>query len=486
MSIVDIKWLKIWFKAKLKGSFIFKLFLLVIILCLSSCSHLSKEGLIQSLKSQFNTSPYPIVQEMEGTTYNDKDANQTSFIIEDSGNFLLTTGDYSIPVMTYCMKSSSSSPKGHTYILDQMKGKLAPLIKKLNLKAPAHFSMSDIQILHWSLMSGLSYEEMTDESQMIIDQIVPEHRNEIKESFLSSIEKKFDHLSERSDGKVPTLNDIPYFEEMRSFRDKLREVGNDYEKLKSIIDTSSSKEKRNETPWSKISENIYARFVTEGSFGDIGFIQVRVIPETGRTINSESQKKYTFDVTSLVANPNDSNVQPLSFTPLYGMAGVIGTSRIAANPHAAALILALTLVVYPMNWDDFFQLEEFLEDINDKDVKKEIEKGRETLRKEHDELERPLKEAGIISGKDKKHSKQKKETREYRKPGGLEQLQKDFDKMPGKLIEATDGTEIKVLPDGTTIVKGTKNNHGPTLELQPPKENPKYPDDGIRVKVRYL
>jgi hypothetical protein len=485
MSTVDIEWLNIRFKAKLKGSLIFQLFLLVIILCLSSCSHLSKEGLIQSLKSQFNTSPYPIVQEMEGTKYNDKDANQTSFIIEDSGNFLLSTGDYSIPVMTYCMKSSSSSPKGHTYILDQMKGKLGPLIKKLNLKAPAHFSMSDIQILHWSLMSGLSYEEMTDESQMIIDQIVPEHRNEIKESFLSSIEKKFDHLSELSDGKVPTLNDIPYFEEMRSFRDKLREVGNDYEKLKSIIDTSPSKEKRTETPWSKISENIYARFVTEGSFGDIGFIQVRVIPESGRAINSESQRKYSLDVTTLIANPNNSNIQPLSFTNLYGMAGVIGTSRIAADPRAAALLLALTLAVYPMNWHDFFKLEELLKDVKDRDLQKEIEKGKKKLHKEHDELDKPLKEAGIISGKDKKHSKQKDETREYRKPGGIEQLQNDFDKMPGELSKAGDGTDIKTLPDGITIVKSPGSNHGPTLEIQPPKGNPKYPDPRIRVKVRY-
>jgi hypothetical protein len=472
-------------QARTKGSFIFKQFLLVIFLFHSSCSHLSKEGLIQSLKSQFNTSPYPIAKEMEGTTYNDKNTNQTSFTIDDSGNLQLSTGDYSIPVMTYCMKSSSSSPKGHTYVLEQMKGKLGRLIKNINLKAPAHFSMSDIQILHWSLMSGLSYEEMTDESRWIIDQVVPEHRNELKESFLGSIEKKLDHLSELSDGKVPTLNDIPYLEGMRSFRDRLREVGNDYEKLKSLIDTSPSKKKRTETPWSKISENIYARFVTEGSFGDIGFLQVRVIPESGRAINSEPQRKYSLDVTTLIANPNNSNIQPLSFTPLYGIAGVIGTSRIASNPRAAALLLALTLAVYPMNWDEFFKLKEMLEDIQDKDVQKLIEKGKGTLRKEHDELEKPLKEAGIISGKDKKHSKEKDETREYRKPGGLGQLENDFEKIKGTPSK-TDGFDIKILPDGMKILKrptGSKN--GPTLEVQPSKNDPRYPDDKIRVKVRY-
>lgn len=387
--------------------------------------------------------------------------------------------------MTYCMKSSSSSPKGHVYTLDQIEGRLASIIKKLNLKAPAYFSVSDIQILHWSLLAGLSYKEMTEESQIIIDQIIPEHRNEFKESFLTSMEKKLDRLSELSDGTIPMLSDISYLEEMRSFRDKLREVGNDYEKLKGLIDTSPLNKKGLETPWSKISENIYARFVTEGSFGDVGFLQIRVVPETGRIINSESSKQYLLDVASLVANPNDLSVQPLSFSPLYGMAGVVATSRIATNPRVAVLLIALTLAVYPMNWDDFFNLKELLEDVHDKNVQEKIEKGKAILRKEHDELEKPLKEAGIISGKDKKHSKEKKETREYRKPGGLKQLESDFEKIKG-VPSKTDGLDIKTLPNGTKIIKQpTGSESGPTLEIQPSKNDPRYPDDNIRVKVRY-
>jgi hypothetical protein len=415
------------------------------------------------------------------------DINQTSFNIDNTGTFLLSPGNYSIPVMTYCMKSSSSSPKGHTYSIDQMKGKLSPIIKKLNLKAPAHFSFSDIQIVHWSLLAGLSFEEMTEESQKIIDLIIPEHRKEFKESFLSLSEKKFDRLSELSNGTIPTMREFPFLEEMRSFRNKLRTAGNDYEELRRLIDTTLSKNKPKIIPWSKISENIYARFITEDSFGEIGFLQVKVIPETGRVINDESQKKYPLDITSLIANPNDSKIQPLSFSPLYGMAGVVSTSKIVINPRAAAMLIALTLAVYPMNWDDFFKLDELLKDVHDKNIQKEIEKGKETLRKEHDELEKPLKEAGIITGKDKNTSiKEKNEVREYKKTGGIEQLNKDFDKMPGEKFKAKDGTETKILPDGTKIVKGTKNKNGPTLEIQPSKNDPRYPDPGIRIKVRYL
>jgi len=274
---------------------------------------------------------------------------------------------------------------------------------------------------------------------------------------------------------------------MRSFKAKLREVGNDYEELRRLIDTTLSKKKSTETPWSKISENIYARFVTEGSFGDIGFLQVRIIPETGRTINSESQKKYPLDIASLVADPNNSSVQPLSLTPLYGMAGVIATSRIAANPRATALLIALALTAYPMNWDDFFKLKEMFEDVQDKDVQKQIEKGKGTLRKEHDELEKPLKEAGIISGKTKNTSGEESDrVREYTKSGGLELLEKDFEKVQGDLSKS-DGFDLKTLPDGTKILKRpTGSKSGPTLEVQPSKNDPRYHDDKIRVKVRYL
>ena len=57
--------------------------------------------------------------------------------------------------------------------------------------------------------------------------------------------------------------------------------------------------------------------------------------------------------------------------------------------------------------------------------------------------------------------------------------------MPGESSKAKDGTETKILPDGTTIVKGTENDHGFTLEVQLPKGDSRYPDHRIRVKVRY-
>ncbi|MCK6594374.1 MAG: hypothetical protein L6Q33_04175 [Bacteriovoracaceae bacterium] len=369
------------------------------------------------------------------------------------------------------MNSVKRSPKGHSYTLSQMKGNLALILKKLNLKAPAKFSTSDLQILHWSLLSGLSFDEMTEESQKIINQIIPEHKNELSKSFSSSIMSEFD---------------VPFIDEVNIFKNRLQKIGNNYEELRKFIDRSSTSKTSTETPWSKMSDNIYARFITEGSFGDIGFIQVKVLPETGRIINSLGPTKYRFEITSLVANPNNSDIQPLSFTPLIGMTGVIGTNQITTDPRAAALLVALSLAIRPLQWDDFLSLDNLLKNVRDLNVQNEFEKGWKVLQEEHNDLEKPLKEAGVISGKDKKYSNKKDKIREYRKPGGVNQLDKDFEKMPGKQSRAQDGTETKELSDGTMIIKrptGSKN--GPTLEIQPSKSDPRYPSNGIRIKVRY-
>jgi hypothetical protein len=153
-------------------------------------------------------------------------------------------------------------------------------------------------------------------------------------------------------------------------------------------------------------------------------------------------------------------------------------------------LTAAVLSAKYINWEAFFDLQDLLEDSNDRDVRKEIERGQEALRKEHDILEKPLKEAGIITGETEDTSTDESgEVREYTKEGGDEALQKDFDKLPGKPIKSkTDGVEYKEYPDGTRVVKTPKKT-GPkkrnaTLEVQPMS----YPEinSKIRIKVRYL
>ncbi len=136
-------------------------------------------------------------------------------------------------------------------------------------------------MVSWSLQNGLSYEELGKLGQEMVDTVIPHYKSELKESVLDQIEKKWNQASDLSLGVLPSFNEsVASLEDnlgelgkriqgMRDYRDRLREVGYDYARLSELIDTSSRSQITGDTPWSKISDNIYARFVTQGSFGQI-------------------------------------------------------------------------------------------------------------------------------------------------------------------------------------------------------------------------
>lgn len=341
-------------------------------------------------------------------------------------------------------------------------------------------------------LSRINQNEMTKETQRIIDKIIPEFRSQLKESLLKTLEKKWNNISDNSRGLLPsfddginkTLNELgdtgQKIRELKEFKSRLDEVGHDYSRLSELIEVSPQTKKKGDTSWSEISEKAYIRFVTDGHFQEVGFVQFRILTEKQlRKISSISIQKTPIDLTSLIANPNSNTIQPLSLTSLYGFAGIVATPAISQHPLAGAALLGAVLASQAIDWDTFFKLKDIFEDSNNAQIKKKLEEGLRTLRKEHDELEKPHKEAGIISGKDKKTStREKNEVREYKKPGGIEQLNKDFDKLPGVHAKAKDGKETKTLPDGTTIVKRPDKK---TIEVQAPENDPRYPDDGIKV-----
>lgn len=475
-----------------------KIIILICLALLSACSELSqkhddaKELVLKKLFSQEQSinpperSTYPPIQKLPGTVFVARQAIRSSFTYDSEGRLILLLGDYVFPVITYCMNSSLSSPSGHRYTLSKMEGKRAKIIRELNLLAPAKYNTKQIQMVSWALQNGLSYEELGTLGQKMIDHVLPHYESELSESFLTKLGPHWDEASDLLDDLDDFGNRI---KQMKEFRDRLLEVGYDYEELRKMIDTSTRSQVTEDTPWSQISNNVYARFITEGSFGEIGYLEVRVVSsESGRAINSINAKTEIFDIASLLANPNSNGIQPLSFSPLYGVAGTVTLSpAISSYPLAGALLIAAVLSAKFIDWDSFFELQKLFQNTFDRDVKQEIKRGLQALSKEHDKLEKPLKDVGIIPGKTKDTTKKKNgKVREYMKEGGDEALQKDFEKISGLPSKEKSGIEVKILPDRTTIVKRPKKDGKPaTLEVQPPKGNSQYSNDKIRIKVRY-
>ena len=412
--------------------------------------------------------PFPVVNQLPGPVFKISPKTVSSIKFDSEGKMLLSNGDYTIPVMTYCMKSGGRSPDAHIYSLSQLKGKRASIIRSINANALLKFSPKDIQILSWSLQAGLKYEELTAESKKIIDEIVPGFQPELKESFIATVANKWDQISETTHGRLPGFEKSSEsltaefgelgqkINEIRHFKNKIEKVGNDFESLSQLIEAneqSKANKKFNlSTPWSQINDRVYARFITEGHYQDIGYVQIRVLPDSQkRAINSTNENKAIIDIMSWLANPNDPNIQPLSFSTLYGYGGVAVVPALTEAPLAAVILLATVLSAKIIDWDKFFELKDILKNSSDAEVQKALDEGTRVLNT---------------------------------KPGGNEKLKKDFDKIPGESSKASDGTEIKTLPDGTRVVhRPQTDNKVPTLEIQPSKNGSISPK--TRIKIRY-
>jgi hypothetical protein len=440
---------------------------------------------------------FQIVDRLPGKNFDPSSSYRNSIVYTANGNVALLPGDYGIPAMTYCMLSSGSSPSGHSYLLGELKGARATIIRDLNSRALPKFSYKDVQILSWSLQNGLSYEEMTLESQRIVDEILPERKAELKESFLKSFAREWDILSDKSHGLLPQfdetsetfLNEMSdlsvVIREMRNFRERVQQFGNDYSKLSEFIQINHVVEPPVNIRWNKISNNIYARFVTKGHYQDIGEIQLRVL-HTPRKIATAGDSRVEVDLNSLIADPQSPSVQPLSFSALYGANGVLVLPAIADAPLLMTALVAAVITATVVDWDDFSKLADLSVNIKLPELHQQIDLGNRALQKAHDELEKPLRDLKIIDRKMKNTStNEKSNTREYKKSGGEKALEEDFDKINAPVTPAKDGRDMKILPDGKKVVKRPAlNDAPPTLELQP--ENTRvWPESKLRIKIRY-
>jgi hypothetical protein len=335
-----------------------------------------------------------------------------------NANLVLLPGDYIIPVITFCMKSNGQSPDNHNYVLSQMYGARSKIIRELNLRALPKFTPQDIQILSWSLQSGLSYQELTKTSQQIIDQILPEKKSELKTSIYKKVVNDWNRLSEQSQGLIPSFDDVSSkflyqigssgkkLAELREFRNVLKNTGHDFEKLSQLLielPGALNQMSQTETPWSRIKDNVYARFLTHGHYLDIGQIQIRVLPPI-RQINSEQSSFATLDLTSWQADPLSNGIQPLSFSPLFGYGGVLVVPAIAEAPILATALIGAILSASVIDWEALQKLIQQLNSTKDQNVQKKINEGLQVLNQRHDRLERPLRENGIIDRKTKKTS----------------------------------------------------------------------------------
>lgn len=274
---------------------------------------------------------FPTVDSLPGTPFQPTGNIQqiAQQIRSSNGSVMLQPGDYNIPIDVYCMKHNASSPNGHRYLLARLKGKMADVITALNSRsAGSDIPHSQLQVLSWNLQAGMKYQEMTPENRIIIDKLLPEYKQRLSRSYWEEILATWNQISS-------TVPGIPRFEDsldklgevgktiktLRQVRSELTTYGNNYNSLFSAFITSNNSNESGgyeNTPWSKISNRVYGRLVTQGNAGTPAELQLRVLPssnvKTQVKAGCAEKSPVKTDITNLVADPKNSGIQPLSMS----------------------------------------------------------------------------------------------------------------------------------------------------------------------------
>jgi len=333
-------------------------------------------------------------------------------------------------------------------------------------------------------------------SRRIVDAVLPEYKVRLSRNFMEEFQVQWDKIasaipgmprfSAAADNLLNNLGDLG--RNIRAFqkaREDLRRFANDYRSLEagiSLPGLSRDIGDSSTTPWSRIQGNVYARFMTNGNYNDIGQLQLRVVdfPSDDPTMENNLT---TVDLTGLVADPGTGNIQPLSFSPLA--AGVaVGVLTVDAP---VLLIVAAIMAAYAAANTDWGAVGDAIDKFgrsSDAGVQEAIQEAQRLMNERHDELEKPARDAGILDNAvETPAGNGTGATRQYDKGGGKEAKDRDFEKIEGTAREAEPGVWVKTQPDGTKVVSRDSSrppNDRPTIEIQPPKNGGRE-----RIKIRY-
>lgn len=232
-------------------------------------------------------------------------------------------GDYVLLVQTYCLDAAATSPDGHRYRLGRYGGDRREVLQALTQAAAAGtYSQSEVQGLSWFIQSGGTYDQMPRDMQAIANDLIPQHRDRLNQKdFLEEVREignqvtsllgysSFDSFLRQEMGDVGNV-----LVELMQLREDLQQTQN----WRTVADRYFADPANAaglggnplDTPWSRLDDGYYARFVTEGNADDVGVLMVRT--EEPQTVES-----FTRAVTEMAAVPEGgSNVQPLAMTPL--------------------------------------------------------------------------------------------------------------------------------------------------------------------------
>jgi hypothetical protein len=196
-------------------------------------------------------------------------------------------GDYEIPVHFYCTGFYMRNGSGYLYQLAKLEGKFSKALTQLYVRASkAGTPTSDVQVLSWSMQAGVAYEDLGSRQQALVDRLIPEYRAQMQLGLTEKVMRDWNTWSSRL--PVPSFNDAlakmgevgDYIQTLMHARQEILNKNYNYHALSSVFVRQSDAPvhiEQDRTPWSRIHNRIYMRFIApHGAMSD-GVIQVRIL-----------------------------------------------------------------------------------------------------------------------------------------------------------------------------------------------------------------
>lgn len=287
-----------------------------------------------------NNNLYPLVSSLPGDLFRPSILDLQGASPEQ----VIPAGDYVIPVKVYYLQKVASSPNGHRYLLGKYGGNRRQILAALNqAAASSDISHSDLQNLSWAIQTGAVYKNMPTQMQALVDRLIPQYRSALTSESWEEIEKIWNKASQAL--RLPSLQQFltknlgdtgRNLYAVKQVHERLVARGGSWRNLSDIFLLQNGTPPTGDvltTPWSQLTDGVYARFVTEGNADDTGLLMLRIVegkvsPKQGTTDGTKglpllqliSRALTVYElyqlITALVALPEgNQNIQPLTMSP---------------------------------------------------------------------------------------------------------------------------------------------------------------------------
>jgi hypothetical protein len=148
---------------------------------------------------------YPTVTTLPGGPFSPKPLQLTADQLDQP----LPPGDYTINTLDFCSEYSVHQPgAGVAYVLGPYEGKAAGAIGALIWRGTEQYGIApqSLQAVSWAIQSGLTYNQMPKSYQAIVDQVIPDLKNQITGDFVANLESTYNDLAKTA--KLPPLDTI--------------------------------------------------------------------------------------------------------------------------------------------------------------------------------------------------------------------------------------------------------------------------------------